>query len=136
MRWIAPYDGTDWFYDDDRRPTVYEAQLMMQVSGGLFGDELQQALAQENPNAWLAALVVARKRSGLPIDRARKVDADRLELEDCINATIAEAQRAKDARGTADDAQEAPKPPARRAGRKSAAKPAQVASTAEDAPAA
>jgi hypothetical protein len=125
VRWILPYDGTDWFYDDSRRPTVYEAQLMMQVS-----DDLQQALAAENPNAWLAALVVARKRAGLPVDRARKVNADLLEMEDCVNATLAEAQRAKDE--GADGAEKASKPAARARGRKPAAVPAQGDSAAED----
>lgn len=110
MRWILPYEGTDWFYDDARRPTVYEAQLMMQVSGGLYGDELTQALARENPNAWLAALVVARKRSGMPTDRARKVDADRLELEDCVEATFAELQRAKDEAPAAEQSKPARRP--------------------------
>lgn len=131
MRWILPYDGIDWFYDDGRRPTVYEAQLMMQVSGGLFGDALEQALAQENPNAWLAALVVARKRAGLPIDRARKVNADLLEMEDCITATLAEAQRAKDERDASPDTGEDKPKPVRQARRKTAA-----AARVEDTPSA
>lgn len=125
MKWIAPYEGTDWYYDDARRPTVYEAQLMMQVSGGLYGDELTHALARENPNAWLAALVVARKRSGMPADRARKVDPDRLELEDCINATYAEMQRAKEQAGEASEAPTDEPKSSRRARRaKSAEEPA------------
>lgn len=108
MKWIIPVDGTDWYYQDDRRPTIYEAQLMQQISG-LVGDELTEGLARENPAAWLAALVVARKRSGMPVDRARKVDPDRVEMEDAVNATYAELQRVKERHeGAAEPAQNPP----------------------------
>lgn len=129
MKWICPYDGTDWYYNDDKAMTSYEGILALDISGGLYGDALVDALAAEHPKAWLAVLVVARKRSGLSADRARKVNADLLVPHDCLLATAAEQQRVT-AEATDEDA------PAAEATAKPARPRRAKAAPAEDVPAA
>jgi hypothetical protein len=132
-KWVAPYDGTDWYFNDDRHLTSYEGILVLDISGGLYGDALTAALAAEHPKAWLAVLVVARKRAGLSSDRARKVDADLLVPRDCLVATVVEQERLKaedpDAGQPAADSDKAPAVKPRRAARAKA-------ELTEDAPAA
>jgi len=86
MKWLVPYQGTTWTFDDERI-TASEARLQKRITDGLLPAQAEQARAQMDPDSWVAALVIARRRSGLSVDEALRVDADDIELMACMRAT-------------------------------------------------
>lgn len=86
MKWLVPYQDTTWTFDDERI-TASEARLQKRITDGLLPAQADGARAQMDPDAWVAALVIARRRSGMSADDALKIDADDLDLMACMNAT-------------------------------------------------
>lgn len=95
MKWLMEYAGKVWTYDDSRL-TASEARVQKRITDGLLPAQADQARMQLDPEAWVSALVIARRRSGLAPDVALDVDADELDLMDAIALTSAdlEAERA------------------------------------------
>ncbi|WP_103381942.1 hypothetical protein [Pseudonocardia dioxanivorans] len=109
MKWQIPYDGRTWEFDD-ARVTASEARLQKQLTGGLSPTAADAARLGLDPDAWIAALVIARRRAGLEPEEATAVDDARFELGAISDATNAfyQAENARtvaatNAPDTADD---------------------------------
>ena len=125
MKWYLPYghgDDVETFEFDDARLTAAEARIQKRITEGATPTRADQLRMEGDPDALTAALVIARRRAGVPDLQAVQVDADALDIVAVIEATFAAAKNA------AEPAEDEPKAP-RRARR---AKPAQdVAEGAE-----
>jgi hypothetical protein len=86
VKWQIPYQGRTWEYNDERI-TASEARLQKRLTGGLLPAQADRARQEMDPDAWVAALVIARRRSGMEPDEAAAVDADLVELMACMQAT-------------------------------------------------
>lgn len=86
MKWILPYQGRDWVFDDSRL-TAGEARLQKRLCGGSTPSAAGTARFELDPDALVAALVIARKRAGLPIEEAVSIDDDELDLTAVAEAT-------------------------------------------------
>ena len=122
MKWVCPYQGTDWVFDDDRL-TATEARIQKRLTEGMTPVQADQARQDADPDALVAALVIARRRAGLDPVEAAQVDPDEFDVVEALGSTLEAAQEAMRAPREAK--------PARRARR--APKP--VEKPAEDEPA-
>lgn len=86
MKWLIPYQGQTWTFDDDRI-TSSEARIQKRITGGLLPAQADAARAQMDPDAWESALAIARLRSGMDREKALAIDSDDLELTACMTAT-------------------------------------------------
>lgn len=79
MKWQIPYNGRDWEFDDQRL-TLTEASLQKRLAGGGTPADIEERRLGRDGDAWLAALVIARRRAGLSPEEALDVDGDRFDL--------------------------------------------------------
>lgn len=86
MKWQIPYRGETYVFDDARL-TASEARLQKRITDGMSPMTAEQARGLMDPDAWVAALVIARRRSGLDADAALDIDADEVDLMACMHAT-------------------------------------------------
>lgn len=104
MKWQIPYAGTTWVLDDSRF-TASEARLQKRLTGGWSLTEAENKRLELDGDAWIAALAIARRRTGMSADEAIEIDLDELDLmpimkatEDAARADQAAAAEAKPAR--------------------------------------
>lgn len=90
MKWQIPYAG-ETYVMDDARLTASEARLQKRITDGLRPAAADVARQEMDPDAWVAALVIARRRIGLEVGDALDVDADEIDLMACMEATVAAA---------------------------------------------
>lgn len=93
MKWILPYQGRDWEFDDARL-TAGEARLQKRVTGGSTPSAAGASRFELDPDALVAALIIARRRAGLPIEEAASIDDELLDLSAVGEATEAAAKAA------------------------------------------
>lgn len=95
MKWQIPYAGDVLVFDDDHI-TASEARLQKRLTGGMAVTEAENKRMQLDPDAWVAALAIARRRGGMEADEAVDIDLDQLELlaimERTREAVIAERE--------------------------------------------
>lgn len=91
MKWLIPYAGKVWTYDDSKL-TAAEARVQKRITNGQLPAQADQARMQLDPEAWVAALVIARRRAGLTADVALDVDADDVDLMDAVELTMKDLQ--------------------------------------------
>jgi len=91
MKWLIPYAGKVWTYDDSKL-TASEARVQKRITDGQLPAQADQARMQLDPEAWVAALVIARRRAGLAADVALDVDADEVDLMDAMELTTKDLQ--------------------------------------------
>lgn len=75
MKWQIPYQGRTWEFDDSRL-TFSEARMQKRITAGLTPTAADRARHELDPEALIAALVIARKRAGLPVEEAALIDSD------------------------------------------------------------
>jgi hypothetical protein len=100
MRWTIPYDDTDYEFDDGRF-TASEARLQKRLTDGMNVVQAETARNGLDPDAWIAALVVARRRTGMTADVAADIDLDAFELVKIAEATKRSVQKQLDDLGAA-----------------------------------
>jgi hypothetical protein len=88
VKWQIPYDGRTWEFDDGRI-TASEARTQKRLTDGLMPTAADSARLALDPDAWVAALVIARRRAGLSAEDAVAVDDAQLELSAITDATKA-----------------------------------------------
>jgi hypothetical protein len=88
-----PYQGRDWEFDDSRL-TAAEARLQKRLCGGSSPSIAGASRFELDPDAVVAALVIARKRAGLPLEEAASIDDDALDLTAVAEATEKAAKAA------------------------------------------
>ncbi len=86
MKWQIPYGGTTYEFDDGHL-TAGEARLQKRLTDGSMPSDADVARAKMDGDAWIAALVIARRRTGL--EQAADIDEDAFVLSDIITATQA-----------------------------------------------
>lgn len=96
MKWLIPYADKVWTFDDSRL-TASEARVQKRITEGMLPAQADQARMQLDPEAWVSALVIARRRTGLAPDVALDVDADEVDLMDAMALTTADLQAQQDA---------------------------------------
>lgn len=80
MRWRIPYAGEIYEFDDSRL-TRAESILQKRLTGGLSPVATERArLDQLDDDAWLAALVIARRRIGLSDEAAEDINDDEFDV--------------------------------------------------------
>lgn len=109
MKWILPYAGQDWVFDDSRI-TASEARLQKRLCGGATPSVAAASRFELDPDAIVAALVIARRRAGLPVDEAIVVDDDDLDLTAVADATAEAAKGGTVAEPAEPEADEEPAP--------------------------
>lgn len=122
MKWTTEYAGETYTFDDARL-TASEARLQKRITDGLSPAAAERARFELDPDAWVAALVIGRRRIGLDVAAALDVDADEIDLMECMAAT---------AKANQPEAETETKPRAR--SRKSAAAPESAVVDAEPDP--
>lgn|GEM_PF-5833055 len=85
---MIPYQGRDWVFDDSRI-TASEARIQKRITSGNTPSVAGGARFELDPDAFVAALVIARKRAGLELADAFNIDDDELDLTAIIEATEA-----------------------------------------------
>jgi hypothetical protein len=88
LKWQLPYQGRTYEFDDARL-TAAEARLQKRLCGGATPTQASASRFELDPDALVAALVIARKREGLPLDEALSVDDEALDLAAVGEATEA-----------------------------------------------
>ena len=83
---MLPYQGKTWEFDDSRI-TASEARTQKRLTGGATPTQASAQRFELDPDALVAALVIARRRAGLSAEDAAVVDADDLELTAVAEAT-------------------------------------------------
>lgn len=79
-RWLIEYDGAQVEFDD-KRLLLGEAQLQKALVGGDCTPVRAERLRLDrDPDAWLAALVIGRWRTGMSKDEALAVDVMKCDL--------------------------------------------------------
>ncbi|AEA27926.1 hypothetical protein Psed_5799 [Pseudonocardia dioxanivorans CB1190] len=91
MKWQIPYGDRTWEFDD-YRITASEARLQKRITAGLTPTAADTAREEMDPDAWVAALAIARRRAGLPLDEAIAIDDERFELGDILDTTTSVLQ--------------------------------------------
>lgn len=86
MKWQIPYAGETYEFDDVRL-TASEARLQKRLTDGMTPVAAENARAQLDPDAWVAALAIARRRIGLDAEAAVDIDGDELDLMAAASAT-------------------------------------------------
>ena len=112
MKWAIPYGGELWEFDDTRM-TASEARLQKRITEGMTPTQATRARFELDPDVFVAALVIARRRAGLELDEALAIDDEALDLTAIADATeqvvrkeqnerAAERARASDTEADAD----------------------------------
>lgn len=91
-KWLIPYGDRTWEFDDTRL-TASESRLHKALTGGLSPLAGERARFELDGDAWVAALVIARRRTGMSADDASRVDADEVDLTAALRATRDQAER-------------------------------------------
>lgn len=93
MKWLISYAGETWTFDDARL-TAAEARLQKRITDGMLPMQAEQARGLMDPDAWVSALVIARRRTGLDANAALDIDADEVDVMECMRLTreIGEAE--------------------------------------------
>jgi hypothetical protein len=86
VKWQIPYAGDVLVFDDDRI-TASEARLQKRLTGGMAVTEAENKRMELDPDAWIAALAIARRRTGMNADEAVDIDLDQLELLQIMDRT-------------------------------------------------
>lgn len=86
MKWTTLYAGERYTFDDERL-TAAEARLQKRITDGMSPVAAERARFELDPDAWLAALVIGRRRIGLDVAAAMDVDAEEIDLMACMAAT-------------------------------------------------
>lgn len=86
MKWIIPYQGRNWVFDD-ARITASEARLQKRITGGATPAAAGGQRFELDPDVFVAALAIARKRAGLELAEAISIDDDELDLTAIVEAT-------------------------------------------------
>lgn len=86
MKWTTLYAGERYTFDDERL-TASEARLQKRITDGMSPVAAERARFELDPDAWLAALVIGRRRIGLDVAAAMDVDAEEIDLMACMAAT-------------------------------------------------
>lgn len=86
MKWTTEYAGETYTFDD-LRLTASEARLQKRITDGMSPAGAERARFELDPDAWVAALVIGRRRIGLDVAAALDVDADEIDLMACMAAT-------------------------------------------------
>lgn len=98
MKWLTEYAGETYIFDDARL-MASEARLQKRITAGMSPAAAERARFELDPDAWISALVIGRRRSGLDEVAAADVDADKFDLMACMAATtkagLAEQAQAK-----------------------------------------
>lgn len=83
--WAIEHGGRDWLYDDRR--LLFDEAVLQKSMVGLVGDgmeptpgEIERLRMGRHHTAWLAALVVARWRTGMSREKAAEVDTATFDL--------------------------------------------------------
>lgn len=101
MKWQIRYQGRIWEFDDTKL-SMPEARLQKRISGGMTPVAAERARQELDPDALSAALAIARKRAGLPLEEAIVVADDDEEIdvikvaEGSVAAGLAAATPAED----------------------------------------
>jgi hypothetical protein len=80
VRWRIPYDGREGDFEDTRM-TAGEAALQKRLTGGATPTAADALREELDPDAWVAALTIARRRAGLDEHEATDLDLDRFDLD-------------------------------------------------------
>lgn len=88
MKWVLPYQGRNWVFDDSRI-TASEARLQKRITGGATPATAGAARFELDPDAFVAALAIARRRAGLDLAEAVAIDDDDFDLTAIVEATEA-----------------------------------------------
>jgi hypothetical protein len=102
MRWILPYQGRYWEFDDSRL-TAAEARLQKRLTGGSTPSVAGASRFELDPDAVVAALVIARRRAGLSVEEAVSIDDELLDLTAVAEATEAAVKAARAPGGGVED---------------------------------
>jgi hypothetical protein len=86
VKWRIPYAGEVLVFDDGRI-TASEARLQKRLTGGLSVTKAENERMELDPDAWVAALAIARRRAGMSVDEAIDIDLDQLELVQIMDVT-------------------------------------------------
>jgi predicted nucleic acid-binding protein len=86
VKWHIPYAGEVLVFDDGRI-TASEARLQKRITGGMSVIEAENKRLELDPDAWIAALAIARRRGGVTADEAVDIDLDQLELVQIMDRT-------------------------------------------------
>ncbi|QJY46652.1 hypothetical protein [Pseudonocardia broussonetiae] len=108
MKWLIPYAGETFTFDDERL-SASEARLQKRITVGMAPFVAERAREQMDPDAWVAALVIGRLRSGLDAIAAADIDADEVDLMAAMKLTREAGQaEVRDLRAAAKAAPDAP----------------------------
>lgn len=143
-KWQIPYQGTVYVFDD-ASITASEARLQKRMTRdplagtpGLTPAEADEKREQLDPEPWVAALAIARRRAGLATEVAVDINGDDLDLMDILTRTrlmyegLLAARRAEAAAESAPATAE-PEPQVAPAPARSRRRPAQKRKTPEPA---
>lgn len=83
--WAIEHGGRDWLFDD--QVLMYDDALLQKQVVGIIGDgmeptpsDIERLRLGRHHQAWLAALVIARMRTGLDREAAAQIDTAQFNL--------------------------------------------------------
>lgn len=123
MKWLIPYAGETYTFDDEHI-SVSEARVQKAITDGMRPSAAEEARQEMDPDAWVAALVIARRRIGMAPADALDINVDEVDLMACMAATR-EAGRAElaELKASAEKAKPGPAKPRSRSRKAAAPEP-------------
>jgi hypothetical protein len=88
VKWLIPYAGETYTFDDEHI-SVSEARVQKAITDGMRPSAAEEARQEMDPDAWVAALVIARRRIGMEPADALDINVDEVDLMACMAATRA-----------------------------------------------